>query len=131
MHRSPPAKARGKGATPSLRRLFAAIDARDAPRFVAFLAEDATFRLGNRPALQGRAAIGAAVQGFFASIKGCRHEVLGSWQHPDCVVCHGRVTYTRADDRQVTVPFANIMLMRGELVSDYLIFADLAPLFAE
>jgi len=29
------------------------------------------------------------------------------------------------------VPFANIMLMRGELVSDYLIFADLAPLFAE
>jgi hypothetical protein len=30
----------------------------------------------------------------------------------------------------VTVPFANVMLMRGEQVSDYLIFVDLAPLFA-
>lgn len=115
-------------ATPWLRQLFAAIDAKDTQRFVGFLAEDATFRLGNQPAVRGRAAIGAAVQGFFGSIKACRHEVAGSWTHPDSVVCHGQVTYTRADDTRVTVPFANVMTIRGELVSEYLIFVDVAPL---
>jgi ketosteroid isomerase-like protein len=123
-------KRRIADATTWLRQLFAAIDARDTQRFLGFLAEDATFRLGNQPTLRGQTAIGAAVQGFFVSIKGCRHEVLGSWRQPDGIVCHGRVTYTRADDQQVTVPFANVMLMRGEQVSDYLIFVDLAPLFA-
>jgi ketosteroid isomerase-like protein len=113
-----------------LRQLFSAIDARDTERFLGFLVENATFRLGNQPALRGQTVIGAAVQGFFASIKGCRHEVLGSWSDPDGIVCHGRVTYTRADGRQVTVPFANVMLMRGERVSDYLVFVDLAPLSA-
>lgn len=122
--------ARGEDASLWLRQLFAAIDARDAARFVSFLAEDATFTLGNQPALRGRTAIRAAVQAFFASIMGCRHEVLRSWGRPDSVVCHGRVTYTRADDKQVTVPFANVMVMRGELVADYLIFVDLAPLIA-
>lgn len=116
---------------PWLWRLFAAIDAKDTPRFLGFLADDATSRFGNPLALKGRVAIGAAVQAFFSSIKACRHEVLGSWKHPDSVVCHGRVTYTRADDTRVTVPFANVMLTRGELVSDYIIFVDLAPLFAE
>lgn len=122
--------ARHEDASLWLRQLFATIDARDAARFVSFLAEDATFVLGNQPALRGRTAIRAAVQAFFSSIKGCRHDVLRSWSHPDSVVCHGRVTYTRGDDALVTVPFANVMVMRGELVSDYLIFVDLSPLFA-
>jgi ketosteroid isomerase-like protein len=129
--RSEHTKGRSADESPWLPQLFTAIDAGDTPRFLGFLAEDATFRFGNQPALKGRVAIGAAVQAFFGSIKACRHEVLGSWRHPDSVVCHGRVTYTRADATRVTVPFANVMLTRGELVSDYFIFVDLAPLFAE
>lgn len=130
MRRGEAARERQADALPWLRQLFAAIDAKDTPGFLGFLAEDATFRFGNQPALRGRVPIGAAVQGFFGSIKASRHEVVASWKHPDSVVCHGRVTYTRTDDRRVTLPFANVMLMRGELVSDYLIFVDLAPLFA-
>ena len=130
MGRADDSNGRTADASPWLRRLFAAIDAKDTPGFLEFLTDDATFRFGNQPALRGRAAISAAVQAFFASIKACRHEVLGSWRHPDSVVCHGRVTYTRSNDTRVTVPFANVMLMRGELVSEYFIFVDLAPLFA-
>jgi ketosteroid isomerase-like protein len=130
VQRGEPPKGRGADASPWLRELFAAIDAKDTPGFLGFLAEDATFRFGNQPALRGRAPIGAAVEGFFGSIKASRHQVVTSWRHPDSVICHGWVTYTRADDRQVTLPFANVMLMRGELVGDYLIFVDLAPLFA-
>ena len=131
MPRTGVSKSHTADASPWLRQLFAAIDAKDTQRFVGFLAEDATFRFGNQPPVHGKPAIGAAVQAFLDSIKACRHEVLGSWRHPDSVVCHGRVTYTRADDTRITVPFTNVMLTRGELVSDYFIFVDSAPLFAE
>lgn len=128
MPRAIVSKSRTADASPWLRQLFAAIDAKDTQRFVGFLAEDASFRFGNQPAVRGRAAIGAAVQGFFGSIKACRHEVAGSLTHPESVVCHGQVTYTQADDTRVTVPFAKVMTMRGELVSKYLIFVDVTPL---
>ena len=53
--------------------LFAAIDAKDAASFVSYLTEDAVFRFGSAPAVQGREAIREAVDGFFAPIAGCRH----------------------------------------------------------
>jgi len=110
--------------------LFAAIDGRNVDRFLAFLADDARFRFGNMPPVHGKQAIGAAVGGFFDSIEACRHEVSGSWRHPDSVICHGNVTYTRRDQKRVTVPFANILILRGELIRDYLIFVDISPLYA-
>jgi ketosteroid isomerase-like protein len=131
VRRAAPAKAGSADASPWLRRLFAAIDSRDAPRFIEFLTEDATFRFGNQPTLQSKSVIHAAVVGFFGSIKACRHEVMAHWRHPDSVVCHGWVTYTRTDNRQVTVPFANVMLMRGERIREYYIFVDITPLYAD
>jgi ketosteroid isomerase-like protein len=110
--------------------LFAAIDCKNVERFLGFLADDARFRFGNNPASQGKQAIGAAVGGFFASIDACHHEVLGSWTQPDSVICHGQVTYTRRDQRRVTVPFANVLMLRGGLIRDYLIFVDVSPLYA-
>lgn len=131
MRSANPPKSGSADASRWLRQLFAAIDSRDTARFLEFLTEDATFRFGNQPALRGKPAIHAAVQGFFDSIKACRHEVAAHWRHPDSIVCHGRVTYTRIDDKQVTVPFANVLLMGGEQVSEYCIFVDIAPLFAK
>ena len=113
-----------------LSALFTAIDAMDTPRFLEFLTDDATFRFGNLPPCYGKLAIGTAVGAFFASIKASRHEVLGSWTHPDSIICYGRVHYTRHDGTRVTVPFANVLMRQGELVRDYLIFADLTPLYA-
>ena len=53
--------------------LFAAIDARDGAAFVAYLTENAVFRFGSAPPVQGRDAIRAAVDGFFTTIAGCSH----------------------------------------------------------
>jgi len=47
-----------------LHRLFDAVDAKDTPRFLEFLAEDASFRFGNLPACRGKREIGIAVQAF-------------------------------------------------------------------
>ena len=44
-----------------LEPLFASIDARDTPRFLTFLTEDAVFRYGSGAPVVGRASIGAAV----------------------------------------------------------------------
>ena len=110
--------------------LFAAIDGKNVERFLGFLADDARFRFGNIPASQGKQAIGAAVSGFFDSIDACHHEVVGSWTQPDSLICHGQVTYTRRDHSRVTVPFANVLMLRGGLIRDYLIFVDVSPLYA-
>ena len=42
-----------------------------------------------------------------------------------------RVTYTRADDTTVTVPVVTIYRSSGDLIDDYRIFIDLAPLFGK
>jgi hypothetical protein len=116
---------------PWLHRLFDAVDAKDVPRFLEFLAEDASFRFGNLPACRGKREIGIAVQAFFDSIGACSHQVATSWEVRGFVICHGNVTYTRKDARKVTLPFANILAVHGNLIRDYLIFADVSPLFAQ
>jgi ketosteroid isomerase-like protein len=112
-----------------LRKLFAAIDDKDVLRFLAFLADDARFRFGNLPPCEGKQAVGAAVGAFFDAIDACRHELESSWAHADSIVCHGRVTYTRHDGSRLTVPFANVLMLRNGLIGDYLIFADTSALF--
>jgi len=110
--------------------LFGAIDARDAQRFAAFLSPEGEFRFGNMPSVHGREAVAAAVAGFFASIGGCRHRLLRTWEGADSVVCEGEVSYTRLDGRVVTVPFANAFTLEGGLIASYRIFIDNGPLYA-
>ncbi len=69
--------------------LYQAIDAKDTPRFLSFLTENAQFRFGNYPPAIGHAAIGAAVDGFFASIHSSRHDILNNWDLPGHLVSQG------------------------------------------
>jgi ketosteroid isomerase-like protein len=111
-------------------RLLERVDAKDSAGFVSFLTPDARFRFANQPAAQGHATIAAAVAGFFAAIEGLRHEILGTWSVPDHSICEGRVTYTRHDGSQVTLPFVNVLELRGDLIADYRVYIDATPLFA-
>jgi hypothetical protein len=110
--------------------LFRVIDEKNTARFVEFLADDARFRFGNLPALEGKAAIGAGVGQFFASIRALRHCLLDSWERDGSLVCRGEVTYTRHDGREVTVPFTNVFYLSAGRIRDYQIYVDLAPLYA-
>lgn len=110
--------------------VFAAIDARDAERFAAFLTDDAEFVFGNAPAVCGRAAIREAVAGFFGMIGGCSHEFHHAWRSGDELACEGRVTYARLDGRSVSVTFANCVTLRGREARSYRIHIDNGPLFA-
>jgi ketosteroid isomerase-like protein len=104
--------------------LFRAVDTMDANKFVAFMAEDVFFRSGSAESLRGRAAVRDDISSLFSRIKGINHELSDTWVHGDVVVVHGIVTYTRPDDTTLTVPFADIWKMEGDLIQEYLIFID-------
>ena len=111
--------------------LFAAIDSKDTASFVRYLTEDAVFCFGSAPPVRGREAIREAVDGFFATIAGCRHAIGNSFGKDSTLVCEGKVTYRRHDDSEITVPFANIFEYDGDLIANYKIYVDIAPLYSE
>jgi SnoaL-like domain len=110
--------------------LYDAIDAKDTGRFLSFLTENAQFRYANNPPAIGHKAIGAAVDGFFASIRASRHDVLNNWEPDGHLISQGTVTYTRHDGGTITLPFVNVFNLRGKLIQDYLIYVDATPLYA-
>lgn len=111
-------------------RLFQTVDRMDADGFASFLCENAMFRFGNAEPVIGRGKIKDAVAGFFASIKGLRHHILATWKIDGNVVIQGEATYTRKDDRLVTIPFVNIFKMDGTFVREYLVYVDISPVYS-
>ena len=113
-----------------LAELFAAIDAMDTPGFLDRLSTAAIFRFGSSPAVQGKDAIQAAVDGFFSTIAGVHHKITRQIIDAQTLVCEGIVTYTRHDASTITLPFANFFEFNGDLISDYRVYIDIAPLYA-
>jgi ketosteroid isomerase-like protein len=113
-----------------LTSLFGAIDAADASGFCAYLTEDAVFRFGNAPPVRGRSAIEDVVRQFFASIRRSRHQLGRVWPAADAIVLEGFVTYTRLDGTEITLPFADTLVLRGERIAEYVIYIDISPLYA-
>jgi ketosteroid isomerase-like protein len=110
--------------------VFAAIDTFDPDAFVAHLTEDVVFRFGNGEPVTGRAAVREAVAGFFSTIDGLTHHLLDSWSVDDVTVAKLDVEYVRKDGKHVTVPNADILVFEGDLVRNWQIYIDLAPVFA-
>jgi ketosteroid isomerase-like protein len=110
--------------------MFATIDAFDVDAFLTFLSPDCEFRFGNAPSIYGHEPIRGMLEGFFAAIKGMRHNELEAWVHPDATMCTGKVTYVRHNGTELTVPFAVVFRLDHGLVRQYLIFVDNSQLFA-
>ena len=110
--------------------IFADIDAFDPDKFVAHLTPDVTFRFGNGDPVTGRAAVKEAVTGFFSTIDGLTHHLIKVIESGDTMVAKIDVEYVRKDGKHVTVPNADILEFDGDLVRDWQIYIDLAPVFA-
>jgi ketosteroid isomerase-like protein len=109
--------------------LLATVDARDVPGFLSFLTDDAEFRFGNGPSVEGREAVGALVEGFLGAIGGTEHVLTRHWDGEDSAVGEGLVTYTRLDGTTLTLPFVNVFDLRDGKVSRYCIYIDNRDLF--
>jgi hypothetical protein len=111
--------------------LFDDIDSMEPERFAHHLAPNAVMVFGNAEPINGRDAIHDAWGSFCEGVDGVRHEQVDTFSKGDRTVVEARVTYTRKDNREVTVPVVTIYRAPGELIDDYRIYIDLAPLFAD
>ena len=110
--------------------VLADVDRMDAKAFASHLAEDGLLRYANNDEVVGRDAIEAAIAGFFDTIKGISHQIVGQWDVGDTTIVQLEATYTRMDDGTVTLPAVTIYRQGDELIDDYRVFVDLAPVYA-
>ncbi|MGQ0844103.1 MAG: nuclear transport factor 2 family protein [Sporichthyaceae bacterium] len=120
---------------PWILELFRAIDAKDVATFAGAFTDDGYFRFANSAPVVGRELVGAALAGFYDAIGGLRHEILGvwsgRWEGGDVHSVESTVTYTRTDGSHTEpLPVTTTMRRTGDLIADYRIFMDIAPLFA-
>jgi hypothetical protein len=87
-------------------------------------------RYANNDEVVGRDAIEQAIDGFYGTIKALRHDVVEEWTVDDATIIQFEVTYTRHDDREVTLPAVTIYRRGAELIDEYRIFIDLTPVYA-
>src|SRR5450755_2504566 len=111
--------------------MFDDIDRMDADAWASHLATDAVMRFGNADPVHGREACRDALAAFYGQINGLAHHVLEQWEHGGATIVEATVTYTRTDDREVSVPVVTIYRTNGgNLISAYRVYIDLAPVFA-
>jgi ketosteroid isomerase-like protein len=110
--------------------VFADVDRMDAKAFASYLAEDCVLRFANADEVVGRDAIEQGIAGFFSTIRGLSHPIVEQWDVDDTTIVQTEATYTRLDDRRATVPAITVYRRGGDLIDEYRIFVDLAPIYA-
>ena len=111
--------------------MFAVVDRLDADGFAAYYAPDAVLRFGNAEPVRGRDAIRQTYAGFFATLRGLRHDPQHYVHQDGTHLMEAHVTYTREDGSLVTVPAMSVFHQREDgLIDSYRIYVDLAPLYA-
>jgi SnoaL-like domain len=110
--------------------IFADIDSMNPDAFVANLTEDVVFRFGNADPVTGRAAVREAVAGFYSSIGGMTHHILKTWDADDTTITQIDVEYKRQDGRVVVTPNIDVLAFEGDLVKNWQIYIDVAPVYA-
>jgi limonene-1,2-epoxide hydrolase len=110
--------------------LFTDIDSMDADAFARHLTEDVRFTFGNSDTVVGRDNVRDVWAGFCEGIDGVRHEVIEQFETGSATIVESTVTYTRKDGTTIALPVVTIYRGAGELIDDYRIFMDVAPLFA-
>jgi ketosteroid isomerase-like protein len=110
--------------------VFADVDRMDAKAFASHLADDCLLRFGNADEVVGRDAIEESIAGFFTTINGISHQIVDQWDVDDTTIIQLEATYTRKDDRKVTLPAVAVWRRGSDLIDDYRIYVDLAPVYA-
>jgi ketosteroid isomerase-like protein len=113
-----------------VRAIFEAFDAKDVSALAAFMTDDVRLRLGNAETVEGKSAFVEAVNAFFASVAGFRHDVIDVWSDGDTLIAELDVHYTRRDGGEVSVPGCNVLRLRDGSVADYRTYIDVTPVYA-
>ena len=111
--------------------LFGDLDRMDSEAWAARLAPEAVLRCGTGEPVYGRAACRAALDDLYTRIAALRHDVFETWQHGAATVSETMLTVTRTDGDELHIPAVTITRTdTTRLISDYRVYADLAPIYA-
>ena len=98
--------------------------------FTRHLSDDVRFTFGNSETVVGRDEVRDVWAGFCDGIAGVSHEVIEQFEQGSATIVESTVTYTRKDNSTISLPVVTIYRGDGDLIEDYRIFMDVAPLFA-
>ncbi|WP_375386029.1 nuclear transport factor 2 family protein [uncultured Microbacterium sp.] len=117
--------------TRDVNQIFADIDGFNPDDFIVHLTEDVVFRFGNADPAVGKEAVKDALTGFYSSIQGLTHHILKVWEvDGSTTIAHIDVEYRRHDGETVYIPNVDVLKWDGDLVSDWQIFIDVAPVYS-
>jgi len=105
-----------------------AVDAKDLEHLSTLLADNVRFRVANHDSVIGKNAVLEANRAFFAGITSMTHHIDNIWSQGDDVICNGSVDYIRLDGSAFSAVFATILKLENDLISDYLVYADVSQL---
>jgi ketosteroid isomerase-like protein len=122
-----------------VKNLYQAVDSKNVDYLNDNISQRIRFRIGNNPAASNKETILDANRQFFSSVKSMKHsieEVISQVVNKegravDKIVCHGRVDYVRLDTTEYSAVFSTVLEVDNNLITDYLVFADLSGLFID
>jgi ketosteroid isomerase-like protein len=112
------------------RDVAATLDAGDVAKLGTMVTDDVHLRFASQPPIDGKEGFIGAFQQSLDSVAGFTHEVHAAWDVGDAVVLEMIVHYRRHDGSEISLPCCNIFRFSGELISDYRVYMDIAPVYA-
>jgi hypothetical protein len=109
------------------RLLFAQVDSFAAVATALNFTNDATFHFGNYPPMVGPTAIAGFVETLCGLVSMVRHRIYDFWELADrTAFTVGRVTFTRHNLTELTVPFATVTFFNEDctLIVRHQVFVD-------
>ena len=121
------------------KNLYQAVDNKNVDYLKENLSQKIRFRMGSNPAATDKAEILEANSQFFKSIHSMSHtieDVISQVANKEGgvvvkIACHGRVDYVRLDGTEHSAVFSAVLQIEDNLITDYLVFADLSGLFID
>lgn len=107
---------------------FHMVDRRDVDEFLGWYADDASFRFANAEPARGKAAIRAALEGFYAQIIAMRHEKTGAWADAHSGAFEAIAHFTTKDGHELALPAVSTLRVRDGLVREFRFVMDATPI---
>lgn len=110
---------------------FTMVDKRDIDEMLSWYSDDGSFRFANQVPAQGKAAIRAALEQFYALITSMRHERMGVWAKADSGVFEAIAHFTTKAGTKLELPAVSTVRVRDGLIHEFRFVMDAAPIMQE
>jgi SnoaL-like domain len=120
-----------------VKKMFLAGEAMNDENFVKFYTDDAPYQFSNFPIVYGPDGIRKASgsyedkRSFLGQVEGVNHHLKTIWEiDPDTLVVEMDVTYVKHNGDVYTLPCADIVRFKGDMVSGLIIYINVSELLS-